>query len=60
MGQLNKLQRQAAGEMDGQFRIEDLDKVIVEAFDNDLKSRLDFVGRVLDWQRFKDTAQGKG
>lgn len=59
MGTLNKISSQAAGDrVDGQFRIEDLDKVIFEAFNKDLKKRLDFVGRVLDWQRFGDVAQG--
>ena len=50
MGTLNKISSQAAGERpEGQFRLEDLDKVIFDAFNKDLKKRLDFVGRVLDW-----------
>ena len=59
MTTLQKIQSKAAGEgEDGQFRIEDLDRVIFENFNNDLKKRLDFVGKVLDWQRFGDVSKG--
>lgn len=59
MATLNKISSQAAGDRpDGQFRLEDLDRVIHDAFNNDLKKRLDFIGRILDWQRFGEVAQG--
>ena len=61
MATLNKISSQAAGDRpEGQFRLEELDRVIFEAFNNDLKKRLDFVGKVLDWQRFGEVAQGTG
>ena len=50
----------STGSVEGQFRVEDLDKVIFDAFNNDLKKRLDFIGRVLDWQRFEEAAKGRG
>jgi len=59
MAQLNKISSQAAGgAVDGQFRLEDLDQVIFDTFNKDLKKRLDFVGRILDWERFADQVQG--
>lgn len=59
MATLNKISSQAAGDRpEGQFRLEDLDRVIFEAFNQDLKKRLDFIGRILDWQRFGEVAQG--
>jgi len=36
----------------GTFRIDELDKVIFDQFNNDLTSRLDFISKILDWQRF--------
>lgn len=61
MGTLNKISNQAiGGRPDGQFRIEDLDRVIFETFNQDLKKRLDFIGKILDWQRFGEMAQGAG
>lgn len=32
--------------------------MIFDAFNKDLKKRLNFVGRVLDWQRFSEAAKG--
>lgn len=59
MATLNKISSQAAGERpEGQFQLEDLDRVIFDAFNNDLKKRLDFVGRILDWQRYGEVARG--
>ena len=59
MGTLNKISSQASGERpDGQFRLEDLDNVIFETFNNDLKKRLDFIGKILDWQRYGEVARG--
>lgn len=51
MATLNRIATQPAGDrQDGStFRLEDLDKVIFESFNNDLKKRLDFVSKVLDW-----------
>lgn len=59
MAQLNKISSQAAGgPIEGQFRLEDLDQVIFDTFNKDLKKRLDFVGRILDWEKFADQVQG--
>lgn len=59
MGTLNKIGRSASGDAGDGFRLEDLDKVIFDAFNQDLKKRLDFVGKVLDWQRYGEVAQGR-
>lgn len=45
--------------LDGDFRIEDLDKAVFETFNKDLKKRLEFVGKVLDWERFGESLKGK-
>lgn len=59
MATLNKIQNQAAGgAAEGTFRIEELDKVIFDAFNNDLTRRLDFIAKMLDWQRFGAVAKG--
>ena len=59
MATLNKIQTHAAiDSVDGTFRIEDLDRVIYEAFNNDLPKRLDFIAKILDWQRFSAVARG--
>lgn len=61
MGTLDKIQRKAAGQsVEGTFRIEELDKVIYDAFNNDLTRRLDFIGKIIDWQRFSAVARGEG
>jgi len=51
MATLNRIAAQPAGDRQdaSTFRLEDLDKVIFESFNNDLKKRLDFVSKVLDW-----------
>ena len=50
MTALNKISNEAVGgRPEGEFRLEDLDQVVFESFNNDLKKRLDFVGRILDW-----------
>lgn len=44
MGTLNKIQTQAVGQSaEGTFRIDELDSVIYEEFNNDLTKRLDFI-----------------
>lgn len=61
MATLNKIKKQAAdGNPEGTFRIEDLDKVVFDAFNNDLTQRLDFMAKMIDWQRFSEVAQGSG
>ena len=59
MATLNKIQSQAAGGgPEGTFRIEQLDTVVHDAFNNDLTRRLDFMAKMIDWQRFGAVAQG--
>jgi hypothetical protein len=61
MAQLNKISTQAAGGVvEGQFRLEDLDQVIFDTFNKDLKKRLDFIGKILDWEKFAEQVQGIG
>jgi hypothetical protein len=56
---IKKMRDQVSGKsVAGTFRIDELDRVIFEQFNNDLPSRLDFVGKVLDWQRFSSIAKG--
>jgi hypothetical protein len=38
--------------------MDELDRVIFDKFNNDLTSRLDFIGKILDWQRFSAIAKG--
>lgn len=60
MTALNKIQNQAAGKSaEGTFRIEELDQVIFNAFNNDLTKRLDFIAKVTDWQRFGAICKGE-
>jgi len=60
VGTLSKIQSQAAGESaEGSFRIEELDKVLFDAFNTDLTRRSDYVAKMLDWQRFGAVAGGE-
>ena len=53
MAAIEKLKAKASSKnKDGTFRIDELDKVIYEQYNNDLTSRLHFIGKILDWQRF--------
>lgn len=54
----NKVSSKVSASSDGTFRIEDLDHVIYDAFNNDLARRMDFIAKILDWQRFGAVARG--
>lgn len=34
----------------------DLDNYMLDTFNKDLKGRLEHIGKIMDWQRFRDVA----
>ena len=49
MSSQSKSQSKAIAGIDENFRIEDLDHLIYETFNNDLAKRMDFIAKILDW-----------